>query len=215
VLGASGIAFVVAAVHYGSTEGGWGPGQSLLGFPRVTFSFFAGVTLCRYRPSGVALPRASGNTVLLTGTAALLLILHGPAWSWGLCYELAAIFAVFPILVLALSQAQPGRRSIACCRFAGAVSYPVYLLQVPLMLLITAIVEGILDRQIREFAPALGVIELAAAILVAWAAVRYYEEPLRQYLRSRLWGEGGRHDRWSNLDAWTIRADASPASAKL
>jgi peptidoglycan/LPS O-acetylase OafA/YrhL len=136
VLGASGIAFVVAAVHYGSTEGGWGPGQSLLGFSRVMFSFFAGVTLCRYRPSGVALPRASGNTVLLAGTATLLLILHGPAWSWGLCYELAAIFAVFPILVLALSQAQPGRRSIACCRFAGAVSYPVYLLQVPLMLLI-------------------------------------------------------------------------------
>ena len=73
---------------------------------------------------------------------------------------------------------------LALCKFAGRISYPLYILHFPFLLIY---MNFILVRH-----PSALVAHLAAAasfllvIVVSWLALKLYDEPARRWLQRRL-----------------------------
>jgi peptidoglycan/LPS O-acetylase OafA/YrhL len=149
------------------------------GFPRVGASFFAGVALFE-------LQRRYQIAVKIRGLFWPLIILMVALFFYpktlGNPVQLAWIGLVSPLLVLsglAISTAGATRR---LCLAAGALSYPIYVLQYPIF----CWVNGGLRMVLHHRNPVLGapLILIAICVLSAAAAI-WFDNPVRQALGSR------------------------------
>lgn len=171
----SAIFLAAAAIHVGDVDFGWTPHSLIGGFPRVAFSFGAGVLLYRFRPrqrqnSGASLALAA----LTLGALAL-----GPA---GWRYDFLAVGALFPAMLWLGLAYQPSARWDRLCRLCGELSYPVYAIHWPLIRYAIEYSNGMAGTRLRLFWAAfyLGVIALS------WVLVRIYDKPLRAALERRM-----------------------------
>jgi len=177
ILMALGMAGILAAMQiYGSAggvtwDGGW------VGGARALFSFFAGVGLFRLRGRW----RAPRVPALVLGLLLLATFVPGHL---GWTYDLACIVLVYPLLVWFGADAwmEPAVRKAGI--FAGFLSYPVYLLQAPLILCFAMILVR-LDAIF--LAPRWAVVAAEAAIVLAvsWAVARWLDLPAREWLRQQ------------------------------
>lgn len=100
------------------------------GVPRTLFSFLAGVMVFRL---GAATARRATWLSLVPAALALLAILWTPPLALRLGSELLWVLALFPLLVgLAARWESPAMLQRAC-KHLGDISYPVYVLHVPVM----------------------------------------------------------------------------------
>jgi len=111
------------------------------------------------------------------------------AGSWSAAYDLAVILFFSPLLVLLGSRCEPVRFAAPLAAFTGEVSYALYA------------VHWAFIEPIRAAVRYLGLAPLPAAALFlvlmvgsAWAAVRWYDLPLRRRLTARL-RQGERRER--------------------
>jgi peptidoglycan/LPS O-acetylase OafA/YrhL len=167
----------------GDLIGGWsldGPGIHL-GMTRVMYPFFAGVLLMRL---GWRL-RLDGAFGLCSALLLVALCLPrfggtGHLWVNGL-YEALCVLVLFPLIVAIGAGAQPvDGVSLRIARFFGALSYPLYITHYPLIYLYSAwVVE-------RHIPPAQGAVAgagvLIASVAIAYASLKFYDEPLRRWL---------------------------------
>ena len=73
--------------------------------------------------------------------------------------------------------------ALGACKFLGAVSYPLYITHYPLIYIYTT---WVIDRHISVQQGILyGVLLLITAILIAYACLKLYDEPLRAWLSRR------------------------------
>ncbi len=155
---------------------GWGTENFLGGFPRVFYSFFTGVLIYQWRDRLAFLPRVSLWWLLLA-VAAMLLIprFASHKFYWFVC----AIFAV-PMLVAfgARAVVPETPRWLAFCSHSARISYPIYCMHFPLLVLAGSFVST------EKFLPALTVLFVLAAIGFAELTQRAIERPLRDLLRS-------------------------------
>jgi len=183
----------VALVHLGVTSpqgdviGGWSldATQLHIGFSRVMYPFFAGLLLFR-----VARLRQVRNAFLwcsLLVIAALAMPRVGGSehlWLNGLYDSLSIIF-VFPLIIfLAASGELTAAYEKKICRFLGDISYPIYITHYPFIYLYTAWVH---DKKIPAgwgFPVAAAV--FLVAVLVAYACLKWYDEPIRRRLAKAL-----------------------------
>lgn len=143
-----------------------------IGIGRILWGFFAGVIISRaLTPQRIARLPSIPFSVL----AALLLIIlinvgTGP-WYDDLC-----VFVLFPALVaLGAKDVASGRwRTVAL--FAGAMSYPLYVLHQPLVSEIT---------HFRSHANIAGLLLFGVVVAVSYAAIKWYDEPIRGWLGAR------------------------------
>jgi peptidoglycan/LPS O-acetylase OafA/YrhL len=174
--GAAGIA--LAEYRYGvaggtSWDGAW------VGGARALFSFFAGVALFRVRQCyhAPAVPAA-----LL---AALLLLAFVPAKFGSWAYDLTCMAFVFPLLIWFGAEAAMGPKVRAAGTFLGFLSYPVYLLQAPLLLWLAP-----MWVRLEHIVPLSGLseplVDFAVIILGSWLVARWFDLPVRERLRRRL-----------------------------
>jgi len=189
------LVFLAAAalVHLGVTSsqgdviGGWSldTTQLHIGFSRVMYPFFAGLLLFR-----VARLRQVRNAFLwcsLLVIAALVMPRVGGSehlWLNGLYDSLSIIF-VFPLIIfLAASGELTTAYEKKICRLLGDISYPIYITHYPLIYLYTAWVH---DEKIPA---GCGLLVAAAvflvAVLVAYACLKLYDEPIRRRLTKAL-----------------------------
>lgn len=150
----------------------------LIGYPRVFFAFFGGVVLFRLlRDQPV---RTSNPAVLgaLAGLAALLLLGRPGPW-----HDALLVIVVFPLLVALCTRIQPSGRLGAVCTWLGAISYAIYVIHSPLLLWIDLCVDHFeLDR----FGPAVSIVlRIVPAVVAAVVADRFWDIPVRQWLRRR------------------------------
>ena len=167
----------------GDVIGGWSitPEQLHIGFARLLFPFLAGVLLMRLgkhiRMRGSFLPC---SLLLIVALALPRFGGAGKLWINGL-YEALCILLLFPLIVaMGAGEQLATGRSLRIARFFGDLSFPLYITHYPLIYIYTA---WIADRQIpvsRAILP--GIATLAAALLVAYAALKLYDEPVRQWL---------------------------------
>jgi peptidoglycan/LPS O-acetylase OafA/YrhL len=181
-----------ALIHLGVTSpkgnivGGWSlsPRHMRIAFTRLSYPFLAGLLLFR-----VAKPIRFKRFPLwcLPLLAGLLVFprIGGDDQRWlnGL-YDAVAIIFALPTFVLIAAGAEVGRAAVSFCRFAGQLSYPVYITHYPGMLIYTAWVAKEKPAIVQAFAGAAFVAVISIAL--GYAFLRWYDMPVRAWLQRRL-----------------------------
>jgi peptidoglycan/LPS O-acetylase OafA/YrhL len=172
------LALVATALKHGSLDGGWAWHSLWMAPVRVAFPFAAGLLLHRLG-AHVRVPAAY---VVLSGL--LVLVFAAPAFVVPAYYHLFCVLVVFPLIVAMGAGATSAGRLSALCRFSGRLSYPLYLVHFPF--------TAIFAHWVSATHPPLGQLVLAMTaliaflLLLAWAALRFYDEPIRTWLSARV-----------------------------
>lgn len=171
----------------GDVIGGWALDANgvQIGLTRLMFPFFAGVLLMRLGKR-IKVRNAFAVCGLLL-VAALSLPRFGVGdqrWINGL-YEAACIILLFPLIVaIGAGEQHADGPSVRIARFFGDLSYPLYITHYPL---IYAYTGWVVDRKPT---PALGALAgagvLVAAVTIAWACLKLYDEPVRRWLAGKV-----------------------------
>ena len=180
-------------IHYlvtgtqGDVIGGWAIDtiQIRIGFTRMLYPFFAGVLLSRM-----------GKLIHLKGafwicSAMIIIILSVPRiggsehlWMNGL-YESFCIILLFPLIVsIGAGGNISGKYSIKACRFLGDISYPIYITHYPLIYTYVAWVAN--NKVPIEKGIFMGLLVFITSIVVAYACLKLYDEPVRNWLQKRF-----------------------------
>lgn len=183
----------VFLVHYavwgprGDMIGGWAIDKTQLhiGFARLLYPFFAGILLMRLGK------RIRIKGAFLVCSLLVIAILSVPRfggadhfWINGL-YESFAIIVLFPIIVaMGAGGTLSGGFSHKLCKFLGDISYPLYITHYPLIYLYTAYV--IEHKTPAGRGAALGALLFITAVSVAYASLKLYDEPVREWLKRRF-----------------------------
>jgi peptidoglycan/LPS O-acetylase OafA/YrhL len=184
---AAGVLFMVGANFVGTMDIGMRTSDFWWGIPRVTLTFFMGVALRRYFHERVSINL--GNRAAVLALVSLILVFSMSReleWRHGsMVAGFAMLIVVFPALLLVVAGATPGPRVGALCRWTGDASYPVYLLQTPLMGVAAAIPQVVWGRKAAEFIPWIGIAFIVGTILISLWVDRRFELPLRKWLKAR------------------------------
>jgi peptidoglycan/LPS O-acetylase OafA/YrhL len=175
---------VVASIVAGTLDFGMTGKTIVSGLPRVFFSFFLGVLLCR------SMARYQGSLGLLRrgwwveAAIALTLVVFAiaPAGGARIAYDLACVVFIFPALVVIGAIAPTAPRLSGLYGWLGRISYPIYIIHTPMLMIIAGAGKA---ASIDPFAhhPWFGIVMAVAVIVIADIATRIYDEPLRRFLQ--------------------------------
>lgn len=176
----SGLALVAVALQNQGVRVGQDFSTLWLGFVRVTFPFFFGVTLFRMSDKGyfkgIKIPNLALGVVLL---AFLLFPLQG-----GMAdafFDLVAITLVFPTVIAIGSIAIINNKSHWAFLMAGEISYALYIIHVPLLNALDYPLSWLNTSMSTRIAVYLGVI-----VPAAYFATRWYDKPIQRLAKERL-----------------------------
>ena len=175
----------------GDVIGGWSldPVQLQIGFTRLAYPFFAGLLLSRIiKPGTITHAFWWCAGILLLFLAMPRIGTADSVWLNGL-YESFTIIVVFPAIVYvgASGTVQGGLSKVN--RFLGDISYPIYIIHYPF---IYTYMAWVANNNIsltgstpgRLIAVSSGV--LIVSIILAYACVKLYDEPVRKWLTKKL-----------------------------
>lgn len=147
---------------------------------RVAAPFLAGILLFRLWEAG-SLPSIKAPFWALSAILALVLVMPKFSPEFQIVFILVACLVIFPAIIVAGCQCEPTGFWGPIARLSGALSFPIYILHSPLL--------GAFDLWRGEYPPHTRVSLLAYVLAVcalAWLALKYFDEPVRAWLRS-LW----------------------------
>lgn len=176
------------AVKNGDVSGGWtfNLDQVRIGFTRVMFPFFGGLLLCR-----IAKPTKIKNAFLWC-TVLIAVVLYMPRlggaenlWMNGM-YDSLCIIIIFPLIVYSgASGIITSEKEKKICGFLGDISYPLYMVHYPIVYFYVAWISNNKGMTIIQAWPyALAI--LIGVIGLAYIALKWYDEPVRKWLRNKL-----------------------------
>ena len=149
------------------------------GMARGMFSFFAGVALHRLWQARSIKTNIHPAAIFVLLIAPLLVPSYGPH-SW--VYSLVVIAVYFPFLLLFGAQSSRGRSWTRISATLGLISYPLYVLHVP----IWEAIKAHYDEFLISVAPTSGILFLLVLVLIALAVEKFVDAPLRQLLKSKV-----------------------------
>ncbi|MFM2405434.1 MAG: hypothetical protein RL223_3314 [Pseudomonadota bacterium] len=172
--GAALLTLWTARTHWAAP--GWGPENFIGGGPRVVWGFFSGVALwLLWQRVRDQVPRLHPAWLLVASLALFAREVSPSIW---LLQTLVAV----PLLVLLGAAARPATpRLDRMQQELGWLSYPLYCLHLPVLMLVNVLTAGHL--------PSPATVVAASALLgivLAWAAGRWIDEPLRHRLQQGL-----------------------------
>jgi peptidoglycan/LPS O-acetylase OafA/YrhL len=189
LLCAAGLVLSVAVTPGHTLHGGFSPATLPVGAFRVGFSFFVGVALYRRftDAAGGARPlsRAGARAVLLVGALVAALAASPPA-PLRAVYEFVAVTVMFPLLLAVAMRCPLSGRGARWAAVLGTLSYPVYVLHVPVARLLNGLLAKGLHLPVGQWAPYAGVAFLVVFLPACLLAVRWYDGPVRARLGSLL-----------------------------
>lgn len=157
--------------------------QIYIGLSRLLFPFFAGLLLSRI---GWKI-NARGGFWWCSLIVALVLAFpcvgkEEFGWVNGL-YCTIAVLTVFPlVLTIGAGSRTTDAKTTAWCRWLGAISYPLYITHYPWIYLQMKWAADHKDLPLSTHV-AVGVSIFLVVIAIAWAALKLYDEPVREWLR--------------------------------
>jgi peptidoglycan/LPS O-acetylase OafA/YrhL len=172
----SAVALAAYALAHGDVDAGSVWGNVFGGLLRVSFGFWFGCSLYLLRARLPRLPVDIGWAAFAIVAAAFVLPIHGGA------IEVCLVLLAFPLaLAIAISHDSP--RLDRLFKLAGEISYPLYGLHLPVLLMAGAV--------LRVLAPALVKTPLVYAIVpvvlaLAWAGTVFYERPILNLLKRSM-----------------------------
>lgn len=179
--------------------GGWSitPDQMYVGFCRLLYPFLCGLLISRLLPKFITKENPSGSPLGIRGGfwwASLLLVvlfavpqIGGKSCVADGLYQVFAIVVMFPVIVLiGAGSKTTDKRSAKWCETLGNLSYPLYITHFPLMYMQMAWVSSHKDSPVwHHVVLNLGI--LLVAIGIAWAFLKLYDEPVRAWLKKKLY----------------------------
>lgn len=179
--------------------GGWSitPDQMYVGFSRLLYPFLCGLLISRLLPKFITKENPSGSPLGIRGGfwwASLLLVvlfavpqIGGKSCVADGLYQVFAIVVMFPVIVLiGAGSKTTDKRSAKWCETLGNLSYPLYITHFPLMYMQMAWVSSHRDSPVwHHVVLNLGI--LLVAIGIAWAFLKLYDEPVRAWLKKKLY----------------------------
>lgn len=174
----SGAVMVWVAANLNGIETGWDQRTFWLGLARATFSFSLGWACWRYRALARR-PRLLLPAALLLA-ALVMPILPWPNLPWNGVYDFVCITVLFPALVLVGAHDPKGAVG-ALCRTLGDLSYPLYAMHWATWAVMLRLYPDGWKSLLPLWFPALAMV---VAPVVAWIAFRFYDAPVRRWLRS-------------------------------
>jgi peptidoglycan/LPS O-acetylase OafA/YrhL len=175
VIAVSGLALVGYAIT-GDIDVGPTPATFWGGFARTAFGFYGGVLL--YRLMRMRRLPTIGAPVWVLGLALLAVFTTHHFGAWNGLFDLLCLFVVFPAVLVLGANAADGRWD-AVNRISGALSYPVYVLHYPLYMVIGGL---LLKAGVYLHPPVQGLVAGGLVLASSWAALKFYDEPLRAWL---------------------------------
>ncbi|MDR3526572.1 MAG: acyltransferase [Rhizomicrobium sp.] len=154
----------------GNLQDGWA-----FGFIRVMFPFFAGVLIYRNRP------QVRRNSLASVGLMAGLAVMLFASWPAFMVVSALYVLVLFPAIVFVGSALSVAPRISSFCTFVGAISYPLYILQGPVLRVGDEMLKHLHLDGWRVFA--FGAIEGGVVIAVAWLGLKFFDEPVQRMLR--------------------------------
>lgn len=182
IIATSALAMIYCSATSFGFKGGRIQAEILQGLPRVGLSFFIGVLLLRLFRRGWRVPLADVPglpAAILVGSFALL-----PVWHpWSAAYDPIMVILLYPTLLLWAAAATPAWPRVTA--LAGAISYPLYVLHLPFLQVISGVRQTVLHL---PSTPGMvgGLASLVIVVVAAYAALRLYDEPVRGWLRRRF-----------------------------
>jgi peptidoglycan/LPS O-acetylase OafA/YrhL len=173
------VALVAAILAFHTIDVGMTRRTLMGGTARVLFSFSAGVLLYRVRGRiGAGLPAVPPALlwVVLAGS-----LVAAPPWPWRALYELGCAMLLFPTLILLAAQTER-ERPFWLASLLGRLSYPVYILHTPLVLLLAGAWKAIERQDPIGAAPTPGILFAIFVLAASYVAARVYDEPMRTRL---------------------------------
>lgn len=178
ILIVSGSALIVMALKQNYMGLGWSY-ETLWAAPiRMLFPFFAGLLLFRIGKL-IKMPMAYPLLSLL-----LIVVFFMPRFQYNGLYDVACVILLFPLVVAAGAGGQVSGTWAKVCKFAGELSYPLYLIHYPFIYIYgywISIKKPTVDQNLPI---AVGLFVFFIAF--AFAALKLYDEPVRKWLRQKL-----------------------------
>jgi peptidoglycan/LPS O-acetylase OafA/YrhL len=178
----------------GDVIGGWSiePHQFRIGLTRLLYPFFAGLLLSRVCKPGQIKNAFVWSSLLLVLMLAIPRIGGSNLWVNGI-YDSLTIILVFPFIVyLGASGSSNGKFTSKASRFLGDISYPLYIIHYPFIYLYMAWIAHHKDflagtsPNVQIVLILVSIATLLSAILCAYACVKLYDIPVRNWLSKRF-----------------------------
>jgi peptidoglycan/LPS O-acetylase OafA/YrhL len=148
--------------------------------PRTGYSFFAGVALnLLWR----RLPRfrVPVSPWVLAGVL-LAVVSVSYDMEHAALYDLGVVLGLIPVLVFVGASSEGGRLTNRCSAFLGELSYPFYILQIPVM----TFIQSVLGIELDGWLPWGLVLWVVVLVGVIAGVLRWYDRPVRRWLSAKL-----------------------------
>ncbi|MNI34640.1 glucans biosynthesis protein [compost metagenome] len=188
LIAAAALAHLAITSPNGDVSGGWTLNieQVRVGITRTMFPFFAGLLLSR-----IAKPTHIKHAFLWCSLL-VAIVLYMPRiggaehlWMNGI-YESVCIIFVFPLIVyMGASGVIHSQTENRICKFLGDISYPLYLVHYPLVYFYVAWISNNKGTTIVQAWP-YALLILIGSIILAYLTLKWYDEPVRKWLRKKL-----------------------------
>lgn len=171
-----------------SVIGGFGlsPDQLYIGISRLLYPFFVGLLISRMN---WLIKIKAGFWWCSFLIAVILVIPHigGEANKWmDGAYNCLVILALFPMIVaMGAGSNVTGTKSVATCKFLGNISYPLYITHYPWIYVQMSWVAQHRDAPLGTHI-CVSVSIFLFSIAIAYACLKLYDEPVREWLKKRF-----------------------------
>jgi peptidoglycan/LPS O-acetylase OafA/YrhL len=181
------VCVLASAGYFGSLDVGMTPRTLGGGMGRVVMSFTIGIYLHHlYRLHGVSpgartrqRPRGAFEAVLVLLVCAFLV----PARGWERqAMDLFCVLLLFPLVIWLGAQLPSPSRLRPLYAQAGRLSYAIYILHAPLLLVSAGAYKAIWHADPAAMRPYSGIAFAAISLVVAALAVSLFDEPVRRRL---------------------------------
>ena len=182
----AGTGLAVCAAQINSMDMGSAYETYWQGMLRMFFSFTLGLWLYHVRDR---FPKLRPGWLILS--LALVAVMCSPRIPQDVpeangLLEAAMVIVAFPLIVLLGAHSNIGRVEMAVCKFAGHISYPLYILHYPFLFIYMNYVNfrhpAAQDRLLWA------TVAFVFVVAFAWTALKLYDEPIRRALRSLIRG---------------------------
>ena len=180
--GVVGLMFTATANN--SLDVGWSISNLVDAVPRVVYSFFLGVVICRYRHSLRFNCPPYVFAAVLALTVVPLCLPTSASMLWEGLFELAVVVLLFPLLLVVSINTRLPNWADTLGFLIGGFSYSLYLWQTPMLIAFSAVPQILIGQKIAELTPWSGLIFfpfIFAASYVSWV---YFERPAQRWLRA-------------------------------
>jgi peptidoglycan/LPS O-acetylase OafA/YrhL len=189
----------------GDLIGGWSiePEQLHIGFARLLFPFLAGMLLMRLgKKLQVKNAFAVSGVILVVALAVPRIGGADRLWLNGL-YESLCVVVVFPLIVaIGAGGSLVTATTTRVARWLGDISYPLYITHYGLIYIYTEWVSR--KEASASVTKGVGALVFVGAVALAYACLKFYDEPIRKWLQARAFGTRQQTDTTPDRDQQTV-----------